>query len=162
MSQALQPPGRGLDLTIGLGLAALTVALLVATDDMGFVRDEAFYFGDAEIYQDWFVRVQDPQQRPKALERSQILETWRNNSEHPPLDKILFGASWRLFGRKLRPISRWQEQAGAPQVEVSGLGPAHGFARGAPVQLLLPQEVGKSASPRGREIARGEVVDRTP
>lgn len=156
------PPGRGLDAAIAVLLGLLSVAVLVATNDMGFVRDEAFYFADGEIYQDWFVRVEDPGQRTKAMERKQILETWRNNSEHPPLDKILFGFSWRAFGRKLRPTNRLRVEKARVVAEVGSLGPAHGFRRGAPVTLLQPQEVGPAVPIAERALARGQVLDRTP
>jgi hypothetical protein len=150
-----------MDAAIAFILGLLSVGIVVATDDMGFVRDEAFYFTDSEIYQDWFVRVEDPALRGKALERKQILETWHNNSEHPPLDKILFGWSWRAFGRKLRPATRLRTEKAEVVAEIGGLGPAHGFARGAPVTLLRPQEVGRSPSTRGRELAYGQVLERS-
>ncbi len=156
------PPGRGLDGLIAVLLGLASVAIVVATNDMGFVRDEAFYFSDGEIYQDWFVRVEDPAQRTKALERKKILETWRNNSEHPPLDKILFGFSWRAFGRKLRPANRLREEKAHVVAEIGGLGPAHGFEPGAAVTLLVPQVVGKASSSANRTLARGQVLERTP
>ncbi len=161
---------RWIDAAIAVLLFATATAVLVGTNDMGFVRDEAFYFRHAEGYQNWFVEVEAGGERAeKALGRDATLSTWRRNSEHPPLNKILFGYSWRLLGRKLRPVSaiRWQdipEQKGEREAiaEVRGLGPAHGFQPGAQVQLLSPQIVGEPSAVGGRELAVGEVIKRTP
>lgn len=156
-----QPAGRAGDALVALLLWLGSVALIVATNDMGFVRDEAFYFEYAERYQDWFVRVEKGgEERKKALSRSEILETWRGNSEHPPLDKILFGFSWRALGRKLRPLEAIRLQDRAVMAEIHGLGPAHGYQVGADVQVLRPQLVGQDPSPRGRRLVQGQVVER--
>ncbi len=158
-----QPPGRLGDLLVALALWIGSVALLVATNDMGFVRDEAFYFEYAERYQDWFVQLEKGgEDRHQALTRQGILDTWRGNAEHPPLNKVLFGWSWRLLGRKLRPVEGITEQDGLKHLEIGGLGPAHGYQLGAPVELLKPQLVGEDPSPRGRHLAVGEVVERLP
>ena len=159
---SLAPPSRVPDFFIACALWACSVAVLVATNDMGFVRDEAFYFGHAEGYQNWFVQLEDGgDDRRKALQRSEIQEVWRANAEHPPLDKILFGWSWRLFGRKLRPADKLRLQGEQWVLNVADLGPAHGFGVGAPVTLLRPQLVGKSSDPAGRAIARGKISERT-
>lgn len=147
---------------VALLLWLASTALIVATNDMGFVRDEAFYFEYAERYQDWFVRVeQGGEERKKALSRGEILETWRGNSEHPPLDKILFGYAWRLLGRKLRPLEALRQQDAAVMADITGLGPAHGYQVGASVQVLRPQLVGQDPAPRGRSLVQGQVVERT-
>ncbi|HAN31287.1 MAG TPA: hypothetical protein DCQ06_06775 [Myxococcales bacterium] len=158
---------RALDWLLGAVLAFGAFWVLMATMDMGFVRDEAFYFRHAETYQDWFVDVEaGGERREKALTRDQILKVWRNNFEHPPLNKILFGYSWRWFGRKLRPVSGLATVGGrqgeAPQIKamVHSLSKSQGFAKGARVTLLGPQAVGSSASPSGRELASGEITRR--
>ena len=126
------PPNRTVDAIIAALLGIVATAVVVATNDMGFVRDEAFYFGHAETYQDWQVRVESGgHEAEKALTRKEILETWHNNAEHPPLDKWLFGWSWRALGRKLRPIERLRIEAQQPRADLTGLGPAQGFAVGA-------------------------------
>ena len=154
---------RSSDFFVAVLLFAAALAVTVATDDMGFVRDEAFYFGHAETYQDWFVRVEKGgEERAKALQYKEILDTWRNNSEHPPLDKILFGWSWRAFGRKLRPVQSIALHGKERRLEVTGLGPAHGFAVGSLVTVLSPQIVGEGSQVGPRRLLQGEVIERRP
>ena len=163
------PSGRALDLLFGALLFAGSFWVLMATTDMGFVRDEAFYFRHAETYQDWFVDLEKGgEAREKALSRDRLLQVWRNNFEHPPLNKIMFGYSWRWFGRKLRPVvslSQPKPKRGQP-AQITGmvttLGPAHGFQPGARVTLLRPQVVGQSPAIEGRELASGEITGREP
>lgn len=151
-----------LDHAIGVVLLVGSLFAVLGTNDMGFVRDEAFYFRHAETYQDWFVDVEDGgSSRASALRRDRILSTWHNNAEHPPLDKILFGWSWRLFGRKLRPAGSLRMEKKLLKARISGLGASHGFQKGARVQLLRPQVVGQSADPEPRVIASGEVISRS-
>lgn len=156
--------GRVADAFIATLLAIGSVVVIVATNDMGFVRDEAFYFAHAEGYQDWFVRLEGTAtERAEALERKEILATWQQNAEHPPLDKILFGWSWRALGQKLRPAVGFREaDDGRVLADVSQLGPAHGFAGGALVTLLKPQRVGQPAAADGRAMLAGEVIERLP
>lgn len=162
MLRKLAPNQFG-DFVVALVLLLATVGLLLATDQAGYTRDEAFYFGHAETYQNWLVKVQEGgTARKEALSRDGLLDTWRQNSEHPPLDKWLFGASWRLFGRKLRPVGLPERKGDELRLEVSGLGPAHGFARGAHVVILGPQKVGSAASVRGRTLTEATVVEREP
>jgi hypothetical protein len=154
---------RPLDLAIAAALWLLATLLIVMTNDMGFVRDEAFYFGHAEGYQDWFVKVEaGGKARRDALERKAILDTWRANSEHPPLDKILFGWSWRAFGRKLRPVSALHTEDGTVLLDINELGPAHGFELGSKVWLLKPQLVGQSPDNGPRRLVAGKVLERKP
>lgn len=165
MSTAPTRPRRWLDLLIAVALLIAGTWLVIATNDMGFVRDEAFYFRHSETYQNWFVDVEaGGDKRAAALKRDAILETWRNNSEHPPLNKILFGYSWRLLGRKLRPVSSIQPREGQHDphtvAEVRDLGPAHGFEKDARVRILAPQLVGGSAAVQGRDLAAGVVIAR--
>ena len=138
--------GRLFDVSVALGLIVATTAVLFATNDIGFVRDEAFYFAHSETYQEWFVRFEDAEQRADALRDGDITRTWRNNHEHPPLNKILAGYAWRLFGRKLRPIGNLRrlpkDGGGGIRADVERLAPAQGFEIGARVNLLAPQLVG--------------------
>ncbi|MEY3011848.1 MAG: hypothetical protein RIT45_583 [Pseudomonadota bacterium] len=155
---------RRLDVALGALLFCATLLALLATDQMGFARDEAFYFGHAETYQNWQVEVEaGGARREAALARDELLRVWRQNSEHPPLDKVLFGWSWRIFGRKLREIGAPRADAeGGVLVDVRGLGPAHGFAIGRPVELLRPQLVGGAPDVGPRRWLRGTVLSRTP
>ena len=95
-----------LDPTIGLALAVAYVALLLATNkDLGYARDEGFYFQAARSYEGWFSLLFDS---PKAaFERANIDRFWVANSEHPAFVKSLFAlshhflyAKWKLFAEE--------------------------------------------------------------
>ncbi|RYE82397.1 MAG: hypothetical protein EOO75_20770, partial [Myxococcales bacterium] len=92
-SPAPGPPGRWPDAVIALALGALYVALLVATaGDLGYARDEGFYFHAAESYARWFELL--ARAPSEALERGAIDGAFAVNHEHPVLMKALFGLSW--------------------------------------------------------------------
>ncbi len=150
------------DYLVAAALFVASLSVLVATNDMGFVRDEAFYFGHAETYSEWFYRLTaGKSERKLALQRAEILGTWHQNAEHPPLDKILFGLSWRTLGRKLRPAANFHLDDQEVFADVQQLAPTHGFAVGAKVALLKPQLGDLSPDPKNRRLAQGEVVERT-
>lgn len=94
------------DPAIALGLAAAYVALLLSTvADLGYARDEGFYFQASEQYRLWFERfLADP---AGALERSVIDKYWKANSLHPVFTKALFALSkhylfleWGIFSEE--------------------------------------------------------------
>ncbi|MBT9558810.1 MAG: glycosyltransferase family 39 protein [Myxococcales bacterium] len=101
-------PLRWVDGVIALVLGVVAFVVLWNTAVMGFARDESFYFRYSHIYQDWFSRVaqrtgdEAPGEGP--LDRADVLSTWRENFEHPPLMKVLFGFSWRLLAERQRPL----------------------------------------------------------
>ncbi|MBW2261466.1 MAG: glycosyltransferase family 39 protein [Deltaproteobacteria bacterium] len=85
---------------VGLIIAAGYVAVLLATaGDVGFSRDEGFYFTASEHYMRWFDLLGEDRQT--AVTQQVVDRHWRMNSEHPPLMKVLFGLSWKLFAQKL-------------------------------------------------------------
>ena len=80
------------DVAIGGAIAALYAVLLLATvDQLGYARDEGFYFHAASVYEQWFALWGDG-----AMAR--VDEFWRVNAEHPALIKSLFALSHALFG----------------------------------------------------------------
>ena len=85
--------------SISLALFAGTVVLLMSTMEIGFTRDESFYFHYAQSYQAWFVDLDEGGRRPsEVLGRDAVLRTWRGNFEHPPLMKLLAAlppVAWR-------------------------------------------------------------------
>lgn len=88
------------DHLIGLLLGgALLTALLSNAHNIGFARDEGFYFSAAESYQKWFDRL--AANPDTALTKEVIDKYWRVNHEHPALMKTLFGFSNRIFHKKL-------------------------------------------------------------
>ena len=82
-------------------LALATSSWMLAVEGrQGIGRDESQYFRAAERYWGWFESVWTNlrQGHPaKAFSRSALDGTWDDNHEHPPLMKILYGVSWRLF-----------------------------------------------------------------
>ena len=95
---------RKLDHAVGLALAIAYVAILVATaSEIGFARDEGFYFRASRDYQKWFdVLDEDPS---KAFEEKVVGKYWRYNREHPALMKIAFGFSDRILHKKFDLMS---------------------------------------------------------
>lgn len=93
-------PARWPRHAIGGLLAVSYLAVLLGTaQDIGFARDEGFYFTAADRYQQWFdVLFKD---RKEALRKEVVQRHWDMNAEHPPLMKVLFGFSHRLFHKKL-------------------------------------------------------------
>jgi 4-amino-4-deoxy-L-arabinose transferase-like glycosyltransferase len=87
---------RFTDVAVATLLALGYVALLLATvKDLGYARDEGFYFAAADSYAKWFeLLVRDPAQ---ALTRATLDRYWAANHEHPALMKSLFAVSHRLL-----------------------------------------------------------------
>lgn len=81
-------------------IASLYLSLLLITSkDIGFARDEGFYFSAGERYMQWFdMLIDNPTQ---SMEQRNIDRFWRENHEHPSLMKTLFGLSWKIFNKKL-------------------------------------------------------------
>ncbi len=150
---------RWFDGAIACALIAGTVALLGATADMGFTRDESFYFKYASTYQDWFSRVAKPpspesQHSDPPLGRRDVVRTWSENFEHPPLLKVLFGWSWLHFADKRRKLSL------AKEVSARGLTASEGFEVGEAVRLLGPMPVSGDRSDDARALGWAEVAGR--
>ena len=84
---------------IGALIGVVYVAWLLATSrELGFPRDEGFYFHAAGDYARWFDMLFDhPSQ---AFERANIDGIWGENHEHPALMKSLFALSWHFFHEK--------------------------------------------------------------
>ncbi len=72
-------------------------ALGMAQLDLGVMRDEAYYFKASEQYWAWFEQLGHEKNRGEMFNRYNIARFWSYNNEHPPLVKVLSGASWRLF-----------------------------------------------------------------
>jgi 4-amino-4-deoxy-L-arabinose transferase-like glycosyltransferase len=84
------------DHLIGFGLGAVYVAILVVTaHQIGYARDEGFYFRAAESYANWFELLW--KQPSAALARGAVDAAWAANHEHPALVKSLFALSWKLL-----------------------------------------------------------------
>ncbi|MEO8182553.1 MAG: glycosyltransferase family 39 protein, partial [Deltaproteobacteria bacterium] len=87
---------RWLDPAIFLSLfAGYLTALLASVKDLGYARDEGFYFHAARGYGKWFQLLLDNPH--EALRRSVLDSYWQENHEHPALMKSLFALSQRFF-----------------------------------------------------------------
>jgi len=87
---------RWLDHAAAWGLALVGVLVLLATTDMGFTRDESFYFRAATDYAGWFIELEDNWRAGRLVEsftQANIDRHWGYNPEHPVLLKALFGLS---------------------------------------------------------------------
>ncbi|MEY4548643.1 MAG: hypothetical protein RL685_4838 [Pseudomonadota bacterium] len=84
------------DPLLALCLAGVYLAaLLSSVKDLGYARDEGFYFHAARTYGGWFeLLLSDP---GEALRGPVIDQYWQVNHEHPSLMKSLFWASQRLL-----------------------------------------------------------------
>lgn len=94
---------NAVDIGIVAVLATVYLVWLVSTaTDLGYSRDEGFYFAAADSYRGWFkVLFSDP---ARAFEQGTVDRYWRANNEHPAFVKSLFALSrdflferWRLF-----------------------------------------------------------------
>jgi|GEM_PF-866675 len=167
-AQTLQSLSRRTIRWVALGLFVVSFLLLWVTQDMGFTRDESFYFGYGESYQAWFIgaeRAKDREARSKALGRKATLRTWKGNFEHPPLMKVLFGWSWRALARHdrnllvPRPPTRPGQQPG--KLYVTAMIGGDGFAEGDQVELLAPLYTGQNANDDERTLGTATIVKRS-
>ncbi len=95
-SRVRQILSRGVDpmLALGLGVAYL-LWLLSTVADLGYARDEGFYFQASDSYLRWFQLLFDD--AGAALKQSTVDRYWKANHEHPALIKSLFAWSrWWL------------------------------------------------------------------
>ncbi len=83
---------RAIDAAIFVGLFLAYLAwLLVSARDLGYARDEGFYFHAAQTYGRWFeILFTHP---ARAFEPGTVDRYWEENHEHPALLKSLFWAS---------------------------------------------------------------------
>lgn len=95
-----------LHVLIGFALGAAYVALCLATvKNLGYARDEGFYFGAATSYEGWFIELfKNP---ANAMKQATIDRYWANNNEHPAFVKSMFALShhylygkWKLFAEE--------------------------------------------------------------
>ena len=104
----------------GVFLALTYFVLLLGTQDIGFPRDEGFYFSAGEQYSRWIDDLfADP---VHAFSRENVETRFGNNPEHPALWKFLFGLSWRLFGAFSEDKgARYWYEGGSPPKPIFGI-----------------------------------------
>ncbi len=105
---------RPSDLIIAGFIFVATLALFLATTQMGFTRDEGFYFHAASLYAGWF---QDlwvnflNGDLAASLTRENIDQHWSYNREHPVVMKAAFAISHLIFHDLLgwmSPSTAWR------------------------------------------------------
>ena len=90
---------RNVDHLNGAGLGLIYVVWLLGTSrDLGFSRDEGFYFSASHSYERWFKTLFESPS--KALERGFVDSAWNANHEHPSLAKSAFALSHHFFYEK--------------------------------------------------------------
>ena len=87
------PRDRLIASAIGVLVCGITLAY---STQLGITRDEAYYMKAGERYLKYYEdaltgRLQDP------FSARSIEPYWNYNTEHPPLIKLLYGASWRVL-----------------------------------------------------------------
>ncbi len=83
---------------VAAALGVVYFFALVATDNIGFTRDESFYFHAAHEYAEWFDEVEDSARSgelARAFEQEAVDRHWSYNPEHPVLMKTAFALSYR-------------------------------------------------------------------
>ena len=107
------------DVGVAAALAVLFSMLLLGTlDELGYARDEGFYFHAARHYEQWFSLL--GVDAASALDR--VDEHWRTNSEHPALIKSLFALSHMFLWGDLRVFDMEGTSFRFPAIVLSGLG----------------------------------------
>jgi 4-amino-4-deoxy-L-arabinose transferase-like glycosyltransferase len=107
------------DPLIAVLLMALYMTLLLRTvHDLGYARDEGFYFRAATDYKKWFdVLFTTPAQ---AFDQDVVDRYWRDNHEHPAFVKSLFALSYKYLA------GTWKVESGTafrvPGMLLSSLG----------------------------------------
>jgi len=110
-----------LDPLLAVMLGVAYVGLLLSTvGDLGYARDEGFYYQAARSYERWFDLLLS--QPGAALERSAVDRYWGVNHEHPALMKSLFALSLRYLHDRWQWISEAGTAARFPGMVVSALG----------------------------------------
>ncbi|MBM4372625.1 MAG: glycosyltransferase family 39 protein, partial [Deltaproteobacteria bacterium] len=158
----LHGPGAGLrDGLLAAGIFAFALVLIMGTTrDLGFNRDETFYHHYAKVYGSWLLdlaETRDPAVRERLLSKAEVERVWSQNYEHPPLMKVLFGLSWRIFGEKKREVRFLDRRV----LRIQGLDRPHGFDEGDQVDILRPLTVGEEHDAADRVAGTATITRRT-
>jgi 4-amino-4-deoxy-L-arabinose transferase-like glycosyltransferase len=106
-----------------LALAALAAAwlawVIASAGDLGFARDEGFYFSAARAYARWFdLLAHDPS---RAVTQGAVDAAWSANHEHPSLVKSLFALSWLGLHERLGWVAQASLAFRLPAMALSAL-----------------------------------------
>ena len=109
------------DPLIALALAAGYVVMLLATvKNLGYARDEGFYFHASSDYKKWFdVLFTQPS---LALTQDTVDRYWRSNHEHPAFVKSLFALSVKWLHQEHQVFAESGTAFRFPGMVLSSLG----------------------------------------
>lgn len=108
------------DLAIALGLAfTQVVVLLWSVKDLGYTRDEGFYFYASSSYGRWFEQVLT--RGAAALDPRTVDSAWAVNHEHPALSKALFALSNTFLQHRFHLFSMEGTSFRFPAMVLSGI-----------------------------------------
>jgi Dolichyl-phosphate-mannose-protein mannosyltransferase len=116
----LEPVRHGArDRIVAMLVAGVSAMLLLFTlQELGYARDEGFYFHAARVYQRWFELLwSSPSEAMDGVDTY-----WRTNSEHPAFIKSLFAMSHALFWDRHRLFSMEGTSYRFPAIVLSALG----------------------------------------
>ena len=117
------------DFALCVALAVCYVWLLLSTvKDLGYARDEGFYFQAARSYEAWFDLLHTDFAR--AMQPASIDRYWSVNHEHPALMKSLFALSHRYLWSGFQLFREQGTAYRFPGMVVSALGVAVTYAWG--------------------------------
>ncbi|MBM4361465.1 MAG: glycosyltransferase family 39 protein [Deltaproteobacteria bacterium] len=121
MSRTARALRAAQDPLIALACFTGTLALLIHTSgDLGYARDEGFYFRAAADYQRWFeLLFRDPS---AAITKAAVDRHWRANHEHPALVKSLFALSYKFLHQDLGLVREGGLAYRLPGMAFSALG----------------------------------------
>jgi hypothetical protein len=110
---------KWVDPAIAFALAAGYVVLLLASvHNLGYARDEGFYFRATHDYKGWFdILFTDP---AKALTQAAVDAHFRQNHEHPVFVKSLFALSWKFLYYKFKLFREAGTAARFPAMVLAG------------------------------------------
>jgi hypothetical protein len=95
---------RRIDWVIGTALFLFTVIIVgVTADDVGFTRDEGYYFKAGELYWGWFAELGESISKgelARPFSKASVDKHFKYNHEHPVLVKNLFALSYGLLHKK--------------------------------------------------------------
>jgi Dolichyl-phosphate-mannose-protein mannosyltransferase len=96
------------------------VAAYKTTHNLGFSRDESFYFDAGGRYAQWFRGVFDGTQG--IFDKPAVDAAWSANHEHPALVKSMFALSWLFLHEKWKWIAQSSQAFRFPGMLFAGLG----------------------------------------
>lgn len=128
--------GGILDLGIAIAIAIFyAIVLLRSTHDLGYARDEGFYFQAAQAYGKWFDQLLSNWRA--ATDLKAVDAAWAANNEHPGLIKSLFALSHLFLHKKFHLFSMEGTSFRFPGIALASAGVALVYVWGAQARSRL-------------------------